>query len=428
MLNLRNVFIVDGSRTPFLRADGTRGSFAAADLAVEAGKRLLLRQHFSPEAFDEVIMGCVAPSHDEANIARIISLRLGCGKQTPAWTVARNCASGMQALDNAAINIATGRSELVLAGGTEAMSHAPLILTPEMSAWFGKWARAKTITQKLSALKDLSPKAMQPIVGLLRGLRDPVVGYSMGQTAEQIAYEFGISRERMDRFALRSHERAARATDEGLFDEIVTLTDGKGNVYDHDNGVRRDSTLEKLGTLKPVFDREVGLITAANSAQITDGACMLILASEQAVKEHNLPVIGRIVDCEWSGVDPRTMGLGPVHACPPIMQRQGLKLEDIDYWEINEAFAAQVIGCMEAWKSEKYCKEVIGLDSAFGEIDEERLNVDGGSIAIGHPVGSSGARIVLHLLKTLHRTNTNRGMATICIGGGQGGAMLIEKV
>jgi acetyl-CoA C-acetyltransferase len=210
--------------------------------------------------------------------------------------------------------------------------------------------------------------------------------------------------------------------------EVEAVYEGDGTVHALDDGVRRDSSLENLAKLKPFFDRKYGNVTPGNSSQITDGAAWLLLASDEAVKRHGLEPIGRIVDSEWAGLDPAQMGLGPVHAATPILKRQGLALNSPDYWEINEAFAAQVLGCLAAWKDETYCREQLGLDRALGELDPSKLNVDGGAIALGHPVGASGARIVLHLLKTLRRNNAKRGMASICIGGGLGGAMLVETV
>ncbi|MEN8131427.1 MAG: acetyl-CoA C-acyltransferase, partial [Pseudomonadota bacterium] len=211
-------------------------------------------------------------------------------------------------------------------------------------------------------------------------------------------------------------------------DEIEILYDTKGHAYEHDDGLRPDSSVEKLAKLKPVFDKPFGHVTAGNSAQLTDGAAWTILASEQAVNKHDLPVLGRIVDSQWAALDPAQMGLGPVHAVVPILKRAGLTLEDIDYWEINEAFAAQVLACVEALRDDTYCRQEFDSDHALGEIPHQRLNVDGGGISLGHPVGASGARIVLHLLKILQRSNAKRGIASLCIGGGQGGAMLVEKV
>ena len=428
MHNGRNVYVIDGCRTPFLKAAGAPGPFAAVDLAVAAGRPLLSRQRFAPTDFDEVILGCVGPDVAEANIGRVASLRLGCGESTPAWTVARNCASGMQALDSAAANIASGRSELVLAGGTESMSHAPVLFSRQFTTWLAGWARAATLPRKLKALARLKPSSLAPVIGLLKGLTDPVVGFSMGQTAEEVAHHFGISREAMDGFAVRSHERLAAATDGGIFDdEVVTIFDTAGNSYREDSGLRRESSVEKLAGLKPVFDRPAGRVTAGNSAQITDGCAWLVLAGEQAVERHDLPVRGQLLDCQWAGLAPTRMGLGPVHAATPLLQRHGLDLAHIDYWEINEAFAGQVLGCLAAWQSDDYCREQLGLPGALGALDEARLNIDGGGISLGHPVGASGARIVLHALNVLERKQWTRAIATLCIGGGQGGAMLLER-
>ena len=423
----RPVYIVDGNRTPFLKMRGTPGPFRASDLAVAAGRALLLRQPFQPEDLDEVVLGCIIPGPDEANIARIAALRLGCGKRVPAWTVQRNCGSGMQAIDAAAMNIAHGRSELVLAGGAEAMSHAPVLLNDAMVKLLGEWDHAGSAGKKLRVLGRVRPRHFRMVVGLLHGLTDPITGLSMGQTAENLAHRFRISRERMDAYALESHRRLARAQDEGRLTEISAIYAGDGTFYDHDDGVRRDNDMAGLARLKAAFDPPFGLVTAGNSAQITDGAAWLLLASGEAVQRYRLPVLGRIVDCAWVGVDPAQMGLGPVHAMAPILLRQGLGAEEVDFWEINEAFAAQVLACLEAWQNPEYCHTELGLDTPFTAIDPARLNVDGGAVAIGHPVGTSGARIVLHLLHVLERNNARRGMASLCIGGGQGGAMLIER-
>lgn len=423
----RPVYVVDGSRTPYLKARGKPGPFSASDLALAAGRPLLARQPFAADELDEVILGCMMPSPDEANIARVVALRLGCGERVPAWTVQRNCASGMQSIDSAAQNIASGRSSLVLAGGVESMSRAPILYNDAMVNWLAALARARTAGAKLKVLSQLRPGHFKPVIALLRGLTDPVVGLSMGQTAEILAHRFDISREMMDSFAMRSHLRLDAAHKSGRLDEIEVLYDSRGNVYDHDDGVRADSSMEKLAKLRPVFDRPVGKVTAGNSAQITDGAAWVLLASEEMVSKHNLPVMGQLTDSQWAGLDPAQMGLGPCYAMAPIMQRHGLDTADIDYFEINEAFAAQVLSCLAGWKDADFCRDELGRDAPFTPIDEDRLNIDGGGIAVGHPVGSSGARIVLHLLKVLQQHDARRGMAGICIGGGQGGAMLIER-
>lgn len=423
----RPVYVVDGARTPQLKAKGAPGPFTASDLAVAAGRPLLLRQPFEPDAFDEVILGCVMPGPDEANIARLVALRLGCGQRIPAWTVQRNCASGMQALDAAFHDIADGRADLVLAGGAEAMSRAPVLFGEAMVAWLAQWNAARDMGARMQALTKLRLAHLAPVIGLLRGLTDPVVGLNMGQTAENLAYRFHIGREQMDAFALESHRRLALAQDQGRLNEIEVLYDREGTVYADDDGLRRDTDMARLGKLKPVFDRKFGLVTAGNSAQVTDGAALLILASEGAVNRHGLPVLGRLLDSQWAGVDPAQMGLGPANAMAPLLQRGGFKVDDIDYWEINEAFAAQVLAVLAALNDETYCREELGWNDAVGKIDHSRLNVDGGGVSLGHPVGASGARIVLHLLHVLRQRNAQRGIASLCIGGGQGGAMLVER-
>jgi acetyl-CoA C-acetyltransferase len=424
----RAVYIVDGARSPFLKVKGRPGPFTAADLAVYSARPLSLRQAFGADAFDEVIVGCVGPAPDEMNIARIIALRIGCGAKVPAWTVQRNCASGLQALDCAYRNIARGDSDLALAGGVEVMSHAPLLLDQAMVHWLADWRSARGLGERLKALGRLRPGMLVPVVSLLKGLKDPVAGLSMGQTAEILAFEFGISRERMDAYALASHRRLGQAQEAGRLEEIEVIYDPDGHQYARDDGLRPDTSLERLAALKPVFDRPYGLVTAGNSAQVTDGAAWLVLASETALGRHGLEPLARIVDTQWAGVAPERMGLGPVHATVPLLMRHGLSAERIDYWEINEAFAAQVLACLEAFRDRQYCNREFGLDQALGEIPPERLNVDGGAISLGHPVGASGARIALHLARVLRRERARLGVATLCIGGGQGGAILIENL
>jgi acetyl-CoA C-acetyltransferase len=423
----RRVHVVDGARTPFLKAQKGLGPFTASDLAVHAGRALLLRQPFAPTAFDEVIIGSAMPSADEANIGRVVSLRLGCGDKVPAWTVMRNCASGLQALDSAMVNILAGRAELVLAGGTDAMSHAPLLYGPAMVNWLAAWYGAKSFGQRAALATKFRLANLAPVIAILRGLTDPIVKISMGSTAEIVARRFGITRQMMDEFAVESHRRTAYAQDNGHLREVEPMYGPDGTVYAADDGVRRDSSVEKLAKLKPVFDKTYGNVTAGNSSQVTDGAAMLILASDEAVRKYDLKPLGRIVDTHWGALDPSEMGLGPVHAITPLLTKHGLTWDDIDAAEINEAFAAQVLGCLAAWESDDYCRTHLGLERAFGRLDRAKLNIDGGAIAVGHPIGASGARVVLHALKVLERTNGERAVASLCIGGGQGGAMLLER-
>jgi acetyl-CoA C-acetyltransferase len=401
------------------------------DLAVQAGRPLLLRQPFAPEAIDEVVLGCVNPHYDEVNPGRVAALRLGCGTATPGWTVQRNCGSGMQSVDNGCQLIAAGRAELVLAGGTEALSHTPVVLPPDMVDWLGQWNAAST-TERARLLAALRPGHFAPVITLLRGLTDPVCGLNMGQTAEVLAHRFGIRREDADEYALESHKRLDAAREDGRLDEIEPLYDAEPDdgdgFHDRDDGVRPDSTVEDLGKLSPVFEKPYGQVTAGNSSQVTDGAAWLLLASERACERHGLEPLGRIADTEWAALPPEVMGLGPVFASSPLLDRAGLALDEVDLWEINEAFAAQVLSCLAAWNDADFCRQYLKADGALGMIDRERLNADGGAIAVGHPVGTSGTRIVLHLLKALRHADKRQGIATECIGGGMGGAMLVEVV
>jgi acetyl-CoA C-acetyltransferase len=251
----------------------------------------------------------------------------------------------------------------------------------------------------------------------------------MGQTAEKIAHRFSITREQMDEFSVNSHLRLVKAQQEKIFqDEIEPLYDNNGKLYDYDDGVRPDSSMEKLAKLKAVFDKPYGKITAGNSAQISDGASWLLLASEKAVKKYQLEPIAILSPCHWAGLDPSEMGLGPVHATNALLKKHKLTISDIDFWELNEAFAGQVLACLAAFNDAKYCKQMFNLRQAWGEIPLDKLNIHGGAVACGHPVGMTGNRIVLHMIHTLRQQKANRGIATLCIGGGQGGAMLVETL
>ncbi len=426
----RPVYIVDGARTPFLKARGGPGPFTPVDLAVQCGRPLQLRQKFAPTDFDQVILGCVNVIADEANPARVAALRLGCGTQTTAFTVQINCGSGMQSMDTAYRYIADGGSDLILAGGAEALSHAPLVFRQDAVEWFAAMQGDKSSPlASLKAASGFRPDFLKPIIGLERGLTDPITDLGMGQTAEILAHLFSITRAEADAYAVESHKRLARAQAEGWLEgEVVPAFAKDGTVHSRDDGVRPDSSTEKLATLKPVFERPYGKVTAGNSSQISDGACWTILASQEAVERHGLMPRARIVDSQWSALDPAIMGLGPVLASTALLKRNGHALADIDLWELNEAFAAQVLACLAAWEDEAFCRTILGLEGAAGRIDPLRLNVDGGAISLGHPVGTSGTRIALHLVQAMERLGLKRGIATECIGGGQGGAMLIERL
>lgn len=422
------VYIVDGARSPFLKMRNRQGDFSASDLATQVGRALLKRQPISIQDIDEMVIGCVMPQPHEANIARVIALRLGAPERMPAYTVQRNCASGMQAIDNACQDILMGRANLVLAGGTEAMSQAPVMYSKIMANWFMALNSARSVPDRIKTLLRWRPAFLKPIFTLMVGLTDPLVNLSMGQTAENLIYRFGITRQQLDEFSAQSHERVSQAQVAQAFSEIVSIFSDRGDCFQLDDGVRADTTVEKLGQLKAFFDKKFGTVTAGNSSQISDGSALLLLASEKAVQQYQLPVLAKISACAWAGVSPSEMGLGPVMATQKLLQENQLSSSQIDYWEINEAFAGQVLACTHAMRNAEFCKTQCHSDQIIADIPNDRLNIDGGAVALGHPVGASGARIVLHLAHILRRTQTNKGIASICIGGGQGGAMLIERV
>lgn len=389
----------------------------------------MLRQAEAMDAVDEVILGCGAPTAEAPNTARVAALRMGISEDVPAFSVQRNCGSGMQSIDTGFQYIKDGRADVILAGGTDALSHAPLELKTETARWLADLRSAKGPQDRLKVAAEFRPRMAEPVVSLKKGLTDDVVGLGMGETAEVLAHEWAISREESDTYALGSHKRLARAQEEGWLDEeLATLFAPDGTIYDHDDGVRPDTTMDKLGELDPVFEPPYGQVTPGNSSQVTDGAAWVILASEEAAEKLGAEPLGVLEDSEWAALDPKRMGLGPVLSATPILQRHGLSLDDLDLWEINEAFAAQVLACLAAWQDRKFMKDRLGIDKAMGTIKRDKLNIDGGAISLGHPVGASGTRIVLHALNALKRTGGKRAIATECIGGGQGGAMLVSSL
>jgi acetyl-CoA C-acetyltransferase len=346
-----------------------------------------------------------------------------------AFTVQINCGSGMQSIDTAYRYIQDGASDLILAGGAESLSHAPLVFSRGAVNWYARLFAAHDIGARLSALLGFRPSFFKPIIGLEEGLTDPITDLNMGQTAELVSHLFHITRRQADQYAAESQQRLAAAQKNNYFaGEIEPAFARDGTVFDHDDGVRPDTSIDTLAKLKPAFERPWGKVTAGNSSQITDGASWVILASEEAVKTYKLAPKAVIVDSEWSALDPSVMGLGPVYCSTALLKRHRLTLSDIELWELNEAFAAQVLGCLAAWEDAEFCRDALGLDAPAGRIPRDVFNVDGGAIGVGHPVGASGNRIVLHLVNAMKRLGKKRGIATECIGGGQGGAMLIEAI
>ena len=424
------IYIVDGVRTPFAKAGTILADSEAVDLGKTALRLLVARTGIDASQIEEVIIGCVSQPADSANVGRVIALRAGIPDSVPAITVHRNCASGFEAVTQAAEKMLAGRGDIFVVGGVESMSQIPLLYSHEAAKKFGAFARAKNLSQKLGVLSSFRPTDFQPRIGLQLGLSDPVCGCNMGQTAETVGREFNITREEQDAFAMRSHHKAVAAR-EKLKQEItpVYLSRAKGGqtFMDQDNGPRENQTMEALAKLKPVFEPETGTVTAGNSSQITDGAAALLLMTERALKESGLSPLGRLEGYAYAGLDPSRMGLGPVYAIHRAEQRTGLSLKDAEIIEINEAFAAQVIACQKAAKSEVYCREHLRRETPLGEIPDEILNVNGGGIALGHPVGVTGSRLVLTALKELHRRNASRALVSLCVGGGQGGALWLNR-
>ena len=424
------IYIVDGVRTPFAKMGSAFAETDAVELGRVAVSELLSKTGLDPATVEEVIIGCVAQPADAANISRVIALRAGVPDSVTAITVHRNCASGFEAVTQAAEKMMVGRGDVFVVGGTENMSQVPLLYSHSAAKKFGLLARAKSLGQKLGVMSSFRAEDFKPRVGLQLGLSDPVSGLNMGQTAENISRDFGITREMQDQFALQSHLKAVAGRDR-LAQEITPVylakpRDGKAYL-DEDNGPRKGQTMEALAKLRPVFEKVSGTVTAGNSSQITDGATALLMMSEKALKASGLTPLGRLVAYQYAGCDPTRMGLGPVYAIHKSEQKDGLSLKDADLIEVNEAFAAQVLGCQLAAKDAKYCREKLGRDHALGEIPDEILNVNGGAIALGHPVGVTGARLVLTALKELARRNQKRALVSLCVGGGQGGALWLER-
>lgn len=428
MASPRDVVIVDGVRTPFAKAGTKFNDVHAVDLGKAAMSELIAKTNLDVKLVDEVIVGNTGTPSDAVNIARVVALQSGLPLSVSAHSVHRNCASAMESLSGGFERIKSGTMDVVIAGGTESMSNMPLLFPKEYANFLGELARARTIGAKLSMLNKFKFKFLKPRISILEGLTDPFVGLNMGQTAEVIAKEFAISRLEQDEFALMSHQRATSHKDK-LQEEMLSyfLDPDFKEVVDEDIGPREGQTIEALQKLRPFFDKKYGTITPGNSCPITDGAAMLLLMSREKAKDLALKPIASIRSYGFAGCDPKTMGLGPVHATPLALKRAGLNFKDIGLIELNEAFAAQVIGCEKAFASDKYCKEKLGASSAIGEIDRSILNVNGGAIALGHPVGTTGSRLVLTLAKEMQRRNVQFGLATLCIGGGQGGAMIIER-
>ena len=420
------IAIVAGIRSPFCKGGGVMRDMAADDLGAYVVAELLAKTGVSSEKIDELIFGNVLQPARLANIARIIAVKAGLPVKVPAVTVNRNCASGLEAITTAADKITLGHDNIVIAGGTESMSNFPVEVNKNYKEFLQKLGKAKTLSQKLSTALSFRPSFLIPEIP---EISDPLCSLNMGQTAEILAREFKVSRKEQDEFALASQNRAEKAIAEGKFgDEIEPTPIGPkfATVQMQDEGPRAGQTMEALAKLTPAFDRITGTVTAGNSSPITDGAAAVLLMKESQAKELGLKPLGYIREHAAAGLQPNRMGLGPAFAISKVLKKAGLQLADIDLIEINEAFAAQVLACVRALSSDDFAKKELGRDQAVGTIDLEKLNVNGGAIALGHPLGASGTRLVLTLLKELKRRNKNIGIASLCIGGGQGQAIILE--
>jgi len=420
----QKLVIIAGVRTPFTRMGTDLANLSASDLGRYAVASLLDRTAIDPGVISEVIMGCVGQPADSANIARVIALRSGIPKEVPACTVNRNCASGMESLTTAHQRMCAGMGDCFIVGGTESMSNYPLIFRNSATEHFTELAKARSLKDRLLALTHFRPQDFSPLLGLQLGLSDPVSGLNMGETAEVLVRDFDLSREDQDTFAANSHVKALAARE--LVAQEVAAVYVDGVAVTEDNGMREDSTVEKLGKLRTVFDYQTGSVTAGNASQITDGAVALLVATEERAEALGIEPIGRLTDYAYTGCDPARMGIGPVQAIAAANARSGLSLEDADLIEINEAFAAQVLAVLKAVQQPEYARKA-GLENPLGEIPLEKLNPRGGSIALGHPVGATGARLVLSALNQLKAGGGQRALVSLCIGGGQGAALWLER-
>lgn len=429
MLNrLRRVAIVEGCRTPFIKSGTLFEDFTHYELGKIATIELLNRTELDVNEVDEVIFGTVVPSIKTSNVAREIAIDSGIPLHVPAFSVARACASANQAITSAAEAILTGRCHTVIAGGTESLSDPPILFSRRLRKAFQRAAKAKSFGAKLRTfghirLRDLAPEAP--------AIAERVTGLTMGQSAERMAKENGISRKEQDEFAYRSHKNAAAATDDGrLKKEIVPtfLPPDFSVAITEDNGIRRDTTLQALAELPPVFDRRYGSVTAGNASPLTDGASVLLIMSEEKAKALGYRPLGYIRSYAYAALSPwDQLLMGPAYAAPIALDRAGLSLKHIDLIEMHEAFAAQVLSTVQAFQSRTFAREKLGREEPLGEVDPEKLNVCGGSIAIGHPFGATGGRLTITILNELERRGGQFGLITVCAAGALGFAMVVER-
>jgi acetyl-CoA acyltransferase len=424
----RRVAVVAGCRTPFIRSGTTFRKLTAVELGTLAVRELLQRANLHPTETDEVIYGTVTPSPLAPNISREVGLAAGVPPRASAYTVSRACASSNQAITSAADTISRGYADVIVAGGAESLTDIPILFSRSMRERLMTAARAKSIPAKLKAFTGLRPRELAPVTP---AIAEPSTGESMGQSAERMAKVNGISREAQDRWALRSHQRAAEGTEDGrLLQEIIPvfIPPTYETMVDRDNGIRTDTSMEKLAALPPVFDRKFGTVTAGNSSPLTDGASAVLLMSEEKARALGYTPLGYIRSYAYAALAPSDQLLqGPAYAAPKALERAGITMQDIELWEIHEAFAAQVLSNFQWLDSDEFARKELGRTEKVGLIDEDRINVMGGSIALGHPFGATGARLTTTLLNEMNRRDLGLGLITVCAAGGMGFAMVIER-
>lgn len=407
------------------------GDLGAVDLGTEVISEMIDRMPVEPEKVDEVILGNAGQPHDAANVARVIALESGVPESVPAYTVQRNCASGLEAIAAGARMIRTGEADLVIAGGVESMSEYPLLFSEESKQKFSQLNSAESTWETIQSAIQFRPSDFSPVMGLEKGLTDPTCDLNMGETAEVLAREWDLSREEQDEFALTSHQRTTAAWEEGrLKEEVIPvfLPPDYEEVVEKDNIFRPEQSMEALSKLDPVFDREYGTVTPGNSSPLTDGAAAMLLAGRKTARQFDLEIMGTIGPNVNAGLDPRRMGLGPSYATAKLLDRTGGELSDYDVIEMNEAFAAQMLANFRAFEDPEFARENLDREEPLGEINRDILNVNGGAISIGHPIGATGTRLAGTLLMELNRRGEEAGLVTLCVGGGQGAAMEIRSI
>ena len=419
---------VDGVRTPFVKSFGVFQDADTLELFSRVVENLIRKTDLDPELLDEVAAGVVIPQTKNSNVARDSIINLGLPAHIHGYTINRACTSSLHTIADAVKEISFGHPGLTLAGGVECLSDVPIAYSKEARQFLLSLSKAKSATDRINTLRSFSAKDWLPKAP---ALAEPLTGLTMGESAEIMAKINHISREDQDQFAEASHKNAAAAQENGYFDEeLITIWPSDHfEACSKDNIVRADTSLEKLAKLKPVFDRKYGSLTAGNSSALTDGAAVSLVGDEALVKDLGLKAKARIVDFTFVGVDPtEQLLIGPAVAIPLLLKRNGMSLSDIDRFEIHEAFAAQVLSCIQSIASKDFCERYFGDSKGFGDIDRSKLNVNGGAIAIGHPFGATGSRLVTSLSNELIRSDKNLGLIGICAAGGMAGAMIIERV